>query len=276
MSTSGATDLYATARRVLLDALEALEAHLDALVLVGAQAVYFHTGEADVAIATHTKDSDLVVNPDDLAAEPLLEAAMSAAGFHLNLESRQPGEWVGEAGVPVDLLVPAAVGGAGRRGARIPPHDSRAARKVHGLEAALIDNELQRVASLDPEDRRVFRLRVAGPTALLVAKLHKLGERRHKPDRLVDKDAHDIYRLLRATPVETFALVIPKLLDDKIAGSVTGAALAYLRELFSTPASFGSVVAGRAEEGIGLPAEVAASASALALDLLDAVRPSDS
>lgn len=65
------------ARRTLLDALQALEAQRDALVLVGAQAVYLYTGEADVPIATQTKDSDLAVIPADrhqrrapLAARP--------------------------------------------------------------------------------------------------------------------------------------------------------------------------------------------------------------
>lgn len=36
---------YVTARRVLLDALVALEGHLDNLILVGAQAVYHYAGE---------------------------------------------------------------------------------------------------------------------------------------------------------------------------------------------------------------------------------------
>jgi hypothetical protein len=36
--------LYVAARRVLLDALEAIKPHLSALVLVGAQAVYLAAG----------------------------------------------------------------------------------------------------------------------------------------------------------------------------------------------------------------------------------------
>ena len=41
----GAPELeYVIARRVLLDALTALRAHLDALVIVGAQAVYLDVG----------------------------------------------------------------------------------------------------------------------------------------------------------------------------------------------------------------------------------------
>lgn len=38
------TDEVTMARTGLLDALEALESHLDALVIVGAQAIYLHTG----------------------------------------------------------------------------------------------------------------------------------------------------------------------------------------------------------------------------------------
>ena len=45
-------------------------------------------------------------------------------------------------------------------------------------------------------------INVAGPAALLVAKLHKIGERVGSPDRLNDKDAHDAYRLLVATDTD--------------------------------------------------------------------------
>jgi hypothetical protein len=41
---------YIAARRVLLDALEALGAHRKAVVLVGAQAIYLHVGEGDLAV----------------------------------------------------------------------------------------------------------------------------------------------------------------------------------------------------------------------------------
>lgn len=47
MNQPGVVDpLYVLARRVLLDALEALRPHKNALILVGAQAVYLHTGPA--------------------------------------------------------------------------------------------------------------------------------------------------------------------------------------------------------------------------------------
>lgn len=47
-------ELYVLARQVLLDALEALGAHRDAIVLVGAQAVYLHVGDADLAVASRS------------------------------------------------------------------------------------------------------------------------------------------------------------------------------------------------------------------------------
>lgn len=62
--------LYIEARRALLDALEALKPHLDSLIVVGAQAIYLHAGEADVAVATYTKDGDVAIDPRNLGAIP--------------------------------------------------------------------------------------------------------------------------------------------------------------------------------------------------------------
>lgn len=52
-------DLLVRARSALIDAAEALAEHRDSLVLIGAQAVYLHTGSLDVALAEATKDSDV-------------------------------------------------------------------------------------------------------------------------------------------------------------------------------------------------------------------------
>ena len=49
---------YVAARRVLLDALEAIGKHRKAVVLVGAQAIYLHVGEGDLAISPYTTDGD--------------------------------------------------------------------------------------------------------------------------------------------------------------------------------------------------------------------------
>ena len=271
MSDSGAASALAVlTRAVLLDALDALADHRDSVVVVGAQAIYLRAGAAPVAVAEYTKDSDLALDARSLGADPLIEDAMRRANFE---PGGEPGSWIDARGVPVDLMVPEALAGdGGRRGARIPPHDPGAMRRAVGLEAAVVDHAEMAIRSLSPEDPRVVAANVAGPAALLVAKLHKLGERQDSPRRLIDKDAHDVYRLLVAVSVEDFTSALRTLLADTLAGDVTRAALHYLQELFAAgPAALGSVMAGRTELGLGDPDVVAASSAALAADVLDSV-----
>lgn len=170
-------------------------------------------------------------------------------------------------------MVPDAIAGpGGRRGARIPPHSRRAARRAAGLEAAVTDRTQMAIASLSPHDPRVITANVAGPTALLVAKLHKLGERQATPERLMNKDAHDVYRLLVAVPLDQFTDTFHTLLADGMAGKVTTQALDYLNLLFAAgPNALGSSMAGRTELGLGDPDVVAASCTALANDILTAL-----
>jgi ABC-type amino acid transport substrate-binding protein len=198
---------------------------------------------------------------------------MAVAGFHRDLTAPQPGSWISPTGIPVDLMVPEALAGVdGRRGARIPPHSRHATRRTTGLEAVVVDYVPMTITSLATEDDREATIKVAGPAALLVAKLHKLGERREDRGRLVDKDAHDVYRLLVAVDTATVADRLRMLADDELAGTATKQALDYLRELFETPDALGAVMAGRAEELVGDPAVVSAAAAALADDLLVALR----
>lgn len=274
MKPRGDADLLVAARSALLDALEALGEHLSAVVVVGAQAVYLHTGAAPVALAEATKDCDLALDTRALAPEPLIEQAMRAAGFHLDLHAHQPGAWLNRQGIPVDLMVPEALSGeSGRRGARIPPHANNAARRAVGLEAAVVDCGAMEIPALAADDSRVLTANVAGPAALLVAKLYKIGERQATPDRLIDKDAHDIYRLLVATPTESLASKVQQLRADDLAGPVTEQALKFLTELFASGAEArGCVMAGRAEEGVGDPEMVSAASAALADDLLSALK----
>jgi len=272
MSAPGDTELLIAARAALLDALDALAGHLDALVLIGAQAVYLHTGTAPVALAEATKDSDLAIDPRVLNDDPLLEEAMADAGFHRDLLHPQPGSWLSPSGIPVDLMVPEALaGGSGRRSARIPPHSRHATRRTPGLEAAVVDHGPMTISALDPADLRQAQIAVAGPAALLVAKLHKLGERKDDPGRLVDKDAHDIYRLLIATDAAEVGARLIALASDRLAGPATTVAIAHLRELFADATSLGSIMAGRAEQLVGDPEVVSASVAALAGDLLESV-----
>jgi hypothetical protein len=69
------------------------------------------------------------------------------------------------------------LGGEGRRGARLGSHGNDVARKVDGLEAVLVDRTPMRVGALAEDDPREFDVHVAGPTALLLAKLCKIHER---------------------------------------------------------------------------------------------------
>jgi len=259
------------ARRVLLDALEALSDHHDALVLVGAQAIYLHTRAAPIAVPEMTKDSDLAIDRRLLSDDPLLEEAMSRAGFKLG---KHPGSWLGLMDIPVDLMIPESMSDpGGRRGGRVPPHSKRATRRASGLEAAIVDHAPAPIAALDVTDSRVFTIDVAGPAALLVAKLHKLGERGQRaPDRLNDKDAHDVYRLLVAVDTAALSANIKVLLSSDLASEATRVALDYMRDLFAGgPDALGSLMAGRAEGLLGDPALAAQSVAVLASDLVRAV-----
>ncbi len=273
MNVPGDAELLIAARSALLDALEALAEQREALVLIGAQAIYLHTGATVMALAEATKDSDLAIDPRHLTDSPLLDDAMKRAGFHRDLVHPQPGGWLSADGIPVDLMVPEALAGErSRRGARIPPHSQHATRRTAGLEAAVVDHGPKTIQAMSAGDQRSIEMKVAGPAALLVAKLHKLGERQEQPSRLIDKDAHDIYRLLVATETSQLASKLGALQDDELAGETTRQALAYLRVLFvDGPNPLGAMMAGRAEELVGDPAVATAASAALAGDLLSAL-----
>jgi hypothetical protein len=272
------TELYTRSRRALLDALDALEDHLDSLVLVGAQAIYLHTGEVDEAIATETKDSDLVVDPRALEDNPRLEEALQRANFHKDLADPQPGEWLSTDGIPVDLLVPAAVapGNPRRRGVDLPSHDREATRRTPGLEAALVDRDRQTIKALERDDKRRYTIAVAGPAALLVAKLQKMSERQsQKERRQTAKDGHDVYRLLRDIPTESFVKRFEILLVDPVSQDVTRAAIGHLEALFGSAGAPGAAMAGATVTGVGDPAQVAEASAVLAGDLLAALRAAE-
>jgi hypothetical protein len=234
---------YIEARRVLLDALSALAPHSPALVVAGAQAVYLRTGDGDIAVAPYTTDGDLAVDPASLAPDPEIEAAMTAAGFTLLIKDghTEPGIWVAQADIggeqvliPVDLIVPEGFAPpGGRRGARLGAHGNRAARRAVGLEAALIDKGLMTVSALDPTDQRSLTVDVAGVAALIVAKAHKLHDRvdRGRSDRLDDKDAADVFRMMQVTSPSTVGATLAGLREHPIAGPPTAVAIRYLDEL---------------------------------------------
>ena len=270
----GAPDpLYVAARRTLLDALEAMETQLDAIVLVGAQAVYLRSGEGDLAVAPYTTDGDLAIRPSALALyPPFSRATDSGAHPATSGPGPRPFPWGGiDRLMVVDLLVPAGVAGPGRRSVQIPPHDGHAARKANGLEGALVDRDPHLLQALEPEDRRSFNVSVAGPAALLVSKITKISERAEHPSRQSDKDALDILRLLRAFSTEELHRRMERLLEDPVSADATAQVLDVMPRLFGTPERMGCVMAGRAAEPLEPSDVIAASLAALAQDLIAAM-----
>ena len=267
---------YVEARRALLDALTALRSHVDAFVLIGAQAVYLRTAGRLPGYQPFTTDADLALDPSRLAALPLLADAMLAGGFEY---SGEPGIWnrhmlrpgfSEDIIVPVDLIVPAHVAAsAGRRGARLPgDHGRTAARKSAGVEGALVDHEPIEIASLETGDDRQMVVNVAGPAALLIAKVHKLGERLATPHRLIDKDAGDVFRLLEATSLQEMIRLMQMLLADERSAAAATVAIGYVRQLFATPRSPGVQLAVQALAIAADQATVTITMTGYAQDLL--------
>ena len=263
--------LYVDARSALLEAADALADHLDAIVLVGAQALYLHAGEADLfdTVAPYTTDADFSISPIDLGDSPLLAELLSARGFQTSIE--EVGRWTSPNNVFVDLLVPEMLAGPGTRAARLGPHGKKVARRAKGLEAALVDRAPRTISALDPADNRSVTMNVAGPGALLVAKTHKIAERADKPHRLSDKDSLDVLRLLQAIETADLADRLKRLAVDEQSASVTADAINELENTFGSTDAIGVEMAIRAA-GLGTePDTIAASMTALVSDLLTAL-----
>lgn len=268
---SGAPDpIYARARKVLLDAMEALVPHREKIVLVGAQAVYLHAGEGDLVVTPYTEDGDLAVDPRGLEESPLLEQCLDRAGF-VQRDPAEPGRWFGPGGVEIDLMVPELLAGRGTRSAELGPHDPLTARRADGLEAALVDVAWEQLRSLEPElDPRVIPVRVAGPSALLVSKLIKIQERAAgAARRLRDKDALDVYRLLVHVRTDVLVGSLARLKSDSLSEEVTGRALNALASEFRSVTGTGIQMLRRAIETDPQAEVVVARAQALAQQLLE-------
>lgn len=251
--------LTVVARRVLLDGLEALREHRDAITVVGAQAVYLRTPNAAIQSAGFTSDGDLTLDPARLPDRPLLEQALRDGGFEL-LQGNQPGLWgrteqVGDRSVLVelDLLVPESLAGKGRRSAKIPPHGTMSARRVPGLEVAVEDRSPMTIAALEDGDRRKVTVNVAGTVALLVAKAYKISDRLadggQRPARLTDKDAGDVLRLFMGTPPGQAAADAARLRANERVGATAAAGLDLLADLFGRARSRGVDMAVQALAG---------------------------
>jgi len=198
------------------------------------------------------------------------------AGFET--DAQNAGTWTarhplggGYVDVDIDLIVPEAVGGPGRRGARRGVHGKKAARKAKGLEAAYVDRQVRSIGALEDTDPQVLKVALAGPAALLVAKLHKIAERVDSPHRSRNKDALDVFRLLQSVPTETLADGIRKLLASGVAAGITEESVGNLRNLFSEPSRTGCQMAARAAAPLESEETIATSCAILAEDLLQEI-----
>jgi hypothetical protein len=108
---------YVAARAVLLDVLQALGDHLPAIIVVGAQAVYLHTGSGDFVEPAMTTDGDLALDVGALGAEPEITAALANAKFK---PGRNPGSWLGKGDVAVDIMVVPSQSGRTKKDAARP------------------------------------------------------------------------------------------------------------------------------------------------------------
>lgn len=145
-----------------------------------------------------------------------------------------------------------------------------ATRRATGLEATLIDNDLRLIHALDPADTRTVTVRVAGPTSLIIAKLHKLHDRIDDDRRLADKDAGDVYRLMQTTDSALLIARMRVILDDPMAGASARTSLGYLDELFGARARPGISMATRAMDPAVPAAQIQAVCAAVVRDLLGA------
>lgn len=249
---------YVAARRVLLDALEALRPHEGAVILTGAQAIYLRTGPASLPIAEFTTDGDLTLDPALLTEAPALADLMEAADFDPAVKqgAPEPGIWVkevvvegAEITVPVDLIVPTEMAPpGGRRGARLRGHGKVAARKIEGLEATLVDNDVMSIGSLEDDDDRTAQIPVAGVAALIIAKSHKIADRVEtgNDERLKDKDAADVVRLMRTSAPDTVAATLCSLRAHPDAGMSTTSGIEQFDRLFGSRGGEGIEMATRA------------------------------
>ncbi|MHB1846837.1 MAG: hypothetical protein ACYCWW_18605 [Deltaproteobacteria bacterium] len=237
----------AEARDLLLDALAALEPHREALIVVGAQAVYEHTRLVEGLEQPSTSDSDLAVDPSLVTPSTSIYQALLDAGLfparpdRSGIYSRTPTLPGGKPHLPtLDLIAPESVAGSSRshRGARIAGQDRRAVSKADGLEMALLDFEWRRIGPIaGGSGREEVEVKVAGAAALLCAKAWKLYERVRdaeagKPWRLREKDAGDIWHLMYVSDPDEVRETFERCSQHQTMGQAVRTGQEYLAGLF--------------------------------------------
>jgi hypothetical protein len=134
------------------------------------------------------------------------------------------------------------------------------------------------VSALDPADGRSVTVGVAGVPALMVAKAHKLHDRvdRGRPDRLNDKDAADVFRMMQVASATTVGSTLAELCEHAVAGPPTVTAVSYIDELFGRRGRPGIEMAARSFGGAIPLARVEAVSVAYTATLRDVLGPAQS
>jgi hypothetical protein len=247
------------ARDFLLDALVVLGPHREALIVVGAQAVYEHTRQVSGLEQSSTNDGDLAVDPGLVTPSKSIYQAMLDAGFfparpeRSGIYSRRPTPPNGKPLPPtLDLIAPESVSGSSRshRGARIVGQDKRAVSKADGLEMALLDYEWRRIGPIATNSGRpLIEAKVAGTAALLCAKAWKLYEQVRDAEvgklwRLREKDAGDIWRLMYVSNPAEVREAFDRYQQHPLLGAAIRSGKGYLGDLFG-PAGRGRLLAAK-------------------------------
>lgn len=132
-----------------------------------------------------------------------------------------------------------------------------------------MDRTLEQITALDPGDDRRVEAKVAGTAALLVAKMHKIRDRVGDQNRLTDKDAVDVYRLMGSVAPADLVPDVRRLLEDPRAAEVTREATTALRELFGRRGAPGIVMGTRALERVVAAETVTATFTGFVSALLE-------
>ncbi len=234
MSDPNVAPEFVAARHALLGVLEVLREQMAGLILVGAQAIYLHAPADQTRQPTYTTDGDLVIDPDLLTERPDIGQTLLSAGYTAH---SSPGTFFGPNGIAIDLMVPdGALPPPRRRTAELHGQSAATARRTAGLELALFDASPMEITALDPADARIVTLRVAGPAALVIAKLTKLDERLAAPrqSRVLSKDAGDLLRLLRFCDSEAIGYRLRELSSEAVGSRVVEKAIGFLRHDLSS------------------------------------------
>jgi hypothetical protein len=158
---------YVVARSVLLDALQALGEQREAVIVVGAQAIYLHTGAIELAVPELTIDADLTIDPALLHEAPEIESAHAR-------EVARKARGLEAALVDKDATVIAALDSADSRSFSVAVAGPAALliSQLHKIAERLGEREQRRLDDKDALD--ILRLLQAIETETLTASLAQL------------------------------------------------------------------------------------------------------